>query len=94
MARLTYREAKERKVTRQVLEELITARQAAKIKGCSEKAIYEAIQSKRLHAERVGPVWLVNRRNVEEWQMIGHRPAKPKKSPLADSMEIVTDGED
>ena len=90
----TQRTARQRRERREIVGDLLTARQAAQLKGCSEKAVYEAINKKRLPADRVGPVWLVSRRAVEAWVLIGHRPAKPKReNALVRPQETEPDGE-
>lgn len=89
----TQRNARERRQRRELMNDLLTARQAAQVKGCSEKAVYEAIQSKRLPADRVGPVWLVSRAAIEAWTLIGHRPAKKRRSTSECPQENEQHGE-
>ena len=74
----TQQTARQKRERREILSDLLTARQAAKIKGCSENSIYKAIHAKRLPADRIGPVWMVSRQALDAWVLIGHRPRKTK----------------
>jgi excisionase family DNA binding protein len=89
--------ARQKRRERLILNDMLTARQAAHYKGCSEKAVYEAIQGKRLAAQRVGPVWLLSRTVVDAWVLVGHRPANPdkktKKNAVGRSQENIPNGE-
>lgn len=87
----TQQTARQKRERREILNDLLTARQAARIKGCSENSIYKAIHAKRLPADRIGPVWMVSRQALDAWVLIGHRPAK-KRSSILRPKENLPDG--
>jgi excisionase family DNA binding protein len=55
------------------LEEVITARVAAREKGVHPVSIYRAIKEGRLKGARSGHTILIRRRDLAEWQPVGHR---------------------
>lgn len=61
------------------LAEVLTVAEASREKGVSENGIRIAIRDGRLPEERRGLVYLIRRRDLEEWQPIGHRPKKAEK---------------
>jgi Helix-turn-helix domain len=56
------------------LEEVITARVAAREKGVHPVSIYRAIKEGRLKGSRSGHTILIRRRDLAAWQPVGHRP--------------------
>src|SRR5947209_627594 len=59
-------------------DEVITAPVAAALKGVHRNSVHKAIKEGRLKATRSGKTWLIRRRDLDAWQVIGHRPkAKP-----------------
>jgi excisionase family DNA binding protein len=71
-------------------DEVITAPVAAAEKGVHRNSVHKAIKEGRLKAVRSGKSWLIRRRDLDAWQVIGHRPAsrdngsggRPKGAPL------------
>jgi excisionase family DNA binding protein len=60
-------------------DEVITARVAAKEKGVHPVSIYRAVKEGRLKGSRSGNTILIRRRDLAEWQPVGHRPGTPAK---------------
>lgn len=50
------------------IEALMTVKQAAEAKEVSTSAIYNAIESGKLHPQRVGEIQVLFRWEVEQWQ--------------------------
>jgi excisionase family DNA binding protein len=63
-------------------EEMVTAAEAAKLKGIHIKSLYLAIQTGRLPATKYYGRVLIKRSDLDAWQPIGHRP---KNKPAAES---------
>jgi excisionase family DNA binding protein len=60
-------------------EEVVTAAEAAVIKGVTRRAVYDAIRDGRLIARRSNGIWLIRRTDLDAWEVVGHRPrAKPE----------------
>lgn len=80
----------------------VTGLEAARIKGVSAKAVYEAIQKGRLVSVRMGNYHVINRKDLEKWTLIGHNPPKRKRhyawmdqEPYAENIEaLLEDDED
>ena len=60
----------------EVLANLLTVAEAARLKGLNESSIRKAIKAGRLTARKIGPVHLVSREEIERYQVVGHRPRK------------------
>lgn len=60
-------------------DELLTGLQAAEVKGVSPKAIYEAIGRGALKAAKIGNLYLIHRRDLDAWVIIGHNPPKKRR---------------
>jgi excisionase family DNA binding protein len=60
------------------LEEILTVSAAARLKGDNRSAVYQAVNAGRRPAFHSGRTWLLRRSDVEEWQIIGHRPGRPR----------------
>ena len=59
-------------------DEVMTAPVAAALKGVHRNSVHKAIKEGRLKATRSGKTWLIRRRDLDAWQVVGHRPkAKP-----------------
>jgi len=57
-------------------KDVMTTGEAAEIKGVTRQAVHAAIQAGRLKAEQHGKVWLIRRRDLDRWDVVGHRPKK------------------
>jgi len=58
----------------------VTGREAAKIKGVSQKSIYTAIEKGIIKvACRKGGCFLIDVKDLEKYQPIGHRPGKQRR---------------
>jgi excisionase family DNA binding protein len=55
------------------LEEVVTARVAAREKGVHPVSIYRAIKEGRLKGSRSGHTILIRRQDLAAWQPVGHR---------------------
>lgn len=55
---------------------MIGTAEAAAIKGVTRQAIHAAIKDKRLRAVQSGKTWLINRRDLDRLEIVGHRPKK------------------
>jgi excisionase family DNA binding protein len=55
-------------------DEVMTAPVAAALKGVHRNSVHKAIKEGRLKATRSGKTWLIRRRDLDAWQVIGHRP--------------------
>lgn len=70
-----------------LIDELVTAPEAARLKGVAESSVRRAIQEGRLPGLRKGRVYLVRRGDLDEWQPVGHRPSqsmngsRPSRAP-------------
>lgn len=60
----------------QWVDEVVTAPEAARLKGVAESSIRRAIQDGRLAGLRRGHVYLVRRADLDAWQPVGHRPRR------------------
>src|SRR6266849_6283540 len=58
----------------QWIDDLVTAPEAARLKGVAESSIRRAIQEGRLPGFRKGRAYLIRRGDLDEWRPIGHRP--------------------
>jgi excisionase family DNA binding protein len=73
-------------------DEVITAPLAAAEKGVHRNSVHRAIKDGRLKAIRSGKSWLIRRRDMDAWQVIGHRPVgrpngsrtAPRETPLTE----------
>jgi excisionase family DNA binding protein len=61
--------------------EYMSAREAAKVKGCQGKSILKAIERKDLRARRVGHQWVIHRDDLEAWVKVGHRKQNKRGRP-------------
>lgn len=59
-------------------DQLITARQAAELKGVQRMSVYRAIKTGKLPAVRIDGIWLVRRDQLDRWTVVGHRPRRPE----------------
>ena len=57
-------------------DEVMTAPVAAALKGVHRNSVHRAIKEGRLKATRSGKSWLIRRRDLDAWQVIGHRPTQ------------------
>ncbi len=55
-------------------DEVMTAPVAAALKGVHRNSVHKAIKEGRLKATRSGKSWLIRRRDLDAWQVLGHRP--------------------
>src|SRR5437773_12236169 len=55
-------------------DEVMTAPVAAALKGVHRNSVHNAIKDGRLKATRSGKSWLIRRRDLDAWQVLGHRP--------------------
>jgi len=61
-------------------DEVMTAPVAAALKGVHRNSVHKAIKKGRLKATRSGKSWLIRRRDLDAWQVNGHR----RKNSAAD----------
>lgn len=54
-------------------DEVMTAPVAAALKGVHRNSVHKAIKAGRLKATRSGKSWLIRRRDLDAWQVNGHR---------------------
>jgi excisionase family DNA binding protein len=54
-------------------DEVVTAPAAAALKGVHRNSVLKAIRAGRLKATRCGKTWLIRRRDLDAWQVVGHR---------------------
>jgi excisionase family DNA binding protein len=54
-------------------DEVVTAPVAAGLKGVHRNSVHKAIKEGRLKATRSGKTWLIRRRDLDAWQVVGHR---------------------
>jgi excisionase family DNA binding protein len=57
-----------------LVDEVITARVAAREKGVHPASVYRAVKEGRLKGSRSGHTILIHRRDLAGWVPIGHRP--------------------
>jgi excisionase family DNA binding protein len=57
-------------------DEIITAPVAAAEKGVHRNSVHRAIREGRLKAYRSGKTYLIRRRDLDAWKVVGHRPAR------------------
>jgi excisionase family DNA binding protein len=62
------------------VDEVITARVAAREKGVHPASVYRAVKEGRLKGSRSGNTILIHRRDLAGWVPIGHRPRASGKS--------------
>lgn len=55
---------------------LLSVKEAAEAKGISINGVYLAISSGRLKAYRTKQPILIRRRDLDAWEVVGHRPKK------------------
>lgn len=55
-------------------DDLITSRQAARLKGVAESSVLKAIKRGRLTGKQIGKPWIVSKEEVEAWEPLGHCP--------------------
>jgi excisionase family DNA binding protein len=55
---------------------MVTTGEAAQIKGVTRQAVHAAIVSGKLKAVQSGKFWLIRRKDLEKWEIHGHRPRK------------------
>lgn len=77
---MTLGERRKRERLRAVMEDLINISEAARLKGVNESSVRKAVKSGRLIGRKVGPVHLVSRREVMDWEIIGHRPKRKRRA--------------
>lgn len=58
------------------IEDIVTVPQAARLKGVTRQAVYDAIETEKITATRVGRTWLIRVKELDQWQVWGHRPLK------------------
>jgi excisionase family DNA binding protein len=70
-------------------ENVITAPEAAAIKGVTRQAVYAAIRDGRLPSRQIGEgkVHLIQRSDLDEWHVVKHpkKPRRPKQQPTEGS---------
>lgn len=59
---------------------VITATEAAAIKGVTRQAVYAAIKEGRLPARQSGNTHLILMSDLDNWHVVRH-PKKPRKKP-------------
>ncbi len=59
-------------------DEVMTAPVAAALKGVHRNSVHKAIKDGRLKATRSGKSWLIRRRDLDAWEVVGHRPGPSK----------------
>ena len=64
------------------LDEVITARVAAREKGVHPVSIYRAIREGRLKGARSGNTILIRRRDLAAWVPVGHRPRSASQASV------------
>lgn len=57
-------------------DQWVTAPEAARMKRVTRVAVYDAIKSGKLRAEKQGGTWLIRRKDVEKWIVRGRGPVK------------------
>jgi excisionase family DNA binding protein len=62
------------------LEEIVTARVAAREKGVHPVSIYRAVREGRLKGARSGNTILIRRRDLAAWVPVGHRPRSASRA--------------
>lgn len=67
----------------QWIDEVVTAPEAARLKGVAESSIRRAIQDGRLPGSRKGQTYLVRRADLDAWQPVGHRPSQARSGQRA-----------
>jgi excisionase family DNA binding protein len=70
------------------VDEVITARVAAKEKGVHPASVYRAVKEGRLKGARSGNTILIHRRDLAAWVPIGHRPRGSGKSTRPASLPV------
>jgi excisionase family DNA binding protein len=66
------------------INDVLTITEAAAVKGCSADAIRIAIREGRLKADqRNKRLYLIHRRDLDNWTVIGHRPKKERRAARA-----------
>jgi excisionase family DNA binding protein len=61
------------------LDRVLTVSEAAAEKGVSLSGVRTAIKEGRLRADERSHVYLIHRRDLDDWQPIGHRPKKKQE---------------
>jgi len=59
-----------------LIDDLVTAPEAARLKGVAESSVRRAIQEGRLPGLRKGRQYLVRRGDLDVWRPVGHRPCR------------------
>lgn len=59
--------------------EMITANEAAKRKGVTRQAVGQAIKDGRLKAKKWGRFYMIRPGDLDDWEVVGHRPRNPTK---------------
>jgi excisionase family DNA binding protein len=70
------------------IDEVITARVAAREKGVHPASIYRAVKEGRLKGSRSGNTILIRRRDLAAWAPVGHRPRAGGKSTRPASLPV------
>lgn len=65
--------------TAAALEAVVTAREAAAIKGTTRQAVYGAIRDGKLRARQSGNTMLILKSDLSGWIVVGGKRPKPKK---------------
>lgn len=63
-----------------MLEKWITISQAADIVGCSTQRLRVLAKENKLRCEKVGSVWLVERKNAEDMARNPPKTGRPRKN--------------
>lgn len=81
---MTIAARRQRARLKEIMDDLITVSEAARLKGVNESSVRKAIKSGRLAGRKVGPVHLVSRQEVRAWEIIGHRPKRKRRETVVD----------
>lgn len=69
--------------------DVITAPEAARQKGVNRVSVYKAIRDGRLKAFRSGKTYLIHRRDLDQWDVTGHRPLRGMVSDTSAEQSIL-----
>jgi excisionase family DNA binding protein len=58
------------------LTEVVTVKEAAAIKGVLEGTVRRRIERKKLPATKMGDIWVIKRKDLEQWKV--REPRGPK----------------
>jgi excisionase family DNA binding protein len=72
--------------------DVITAPEAARENGVNRVSVYKAIRDGRLSAVRSGRAYLIRRRDLDQWEVVGHRPQRGMVGRASAGQPILTTG--